>query len=71
MRFENSLQKHGVPYIVDCDHDTGVKCVLDIITISDFMGMITLKVIRVLIEKLKDNNLQNGMAPQEITFNKR
>ena len=35
MLLENSKSKVGVPYLVDCD-DKGNKCVLDIVTITDF-----------------------------------
>ena len=35
MLLENSSSKVGVPYGVNCD-DKGTKCVLDIVTITDF-----------------------------------
>ena len=36
MHLENSKDKFDVPYVVDCDRTAKVKCVLDIVTISDF-----------------------------------
>jgi predicted deacylase len=35
MHVEDSESKLGVPYLVDCDDD-GNKCILDIVTITDF-----------------------------------
>ena len=35
MLLEDSESKLGVPYLVDCDN-AGNKCVLDIVTITDF-----------------------------------
>lgn len=36
MHLENSAEKFDVPYLVDCDQITKVKCVLDIVTVTDF-----------------------------------
>ena len=36
MHLESSEEKLGVPYLVDCDRTNKVKCVLDIVTITDF-----------------------------------
>ena len=44
MHLENSLSKVDVPYLVDCDMVNGVKCVLDIVTITDFKTSSTDKV---------------------------
>ena len=36
MHLENADEKLGVPYLVDCDRAAKTKCVLDIVTITDF-----------------------------------
>jgi hypothetical protein len=36
MKLENAEDKLGIPYNVECDKDKKYKCVLDIVTITDF-----------------------------------
>ena len=36
MHLENSESKLGIPYLVDCDMNAKVKCILDIVTVTDF-----------------------------------
>lgn len=36
MHLENSDEKLDVPYLVDCDRSAKVKCILDIVTITDY-----------------------------------
>ncbi len=36
MRLESAEEKLGIPYNVDCDSSKKEKCVLDIVTITDF-----------------------------------
>lgn len=36
MLLENQADKFGIPYLIDCDSNGGGKCVLDIVTVTDF-----------------------------------
>lgn len=35
LSLNNSDSQTGVPYLVDCDEENEIKCVLDIVTITD------------------------------------
>jgi len=35
LSLNNSDSQTGVPYLVDCDDENEIKCVLDIVTITD------------------------------------
>ena len=36
MLLENQDEKFGIPYLIDCDSNSGEKCVVDIVTLTDF-----------------------------------